>query len=430
MSGDKPPLFRPESLEARRLSWLGQPAVLNNISSTVVAIVSVIMVTAIVLFLVFGQYTRRVSVSGVMLPTEGLTRIASPNTGWVTHQYVEEGDHVERGDPLYEINIDNTTALGGTQAVVNHLLETQRQELSSEIERQKALAAKQKQDLENQRANLQHELEQSDKQIKVVEGFANTLQGYAKKQAEYVSRGISVSSQYESRFQSYVDVKMDLETLKRQRIQLNSELSKLTDQLAAQDLRSASKIGELRRQLIRVEQQIAEGESHQAIRVTAPRTGVVTSVVTHIGQTASPGTPLLTILPDDAQLKAQMLVPSKDIGFLKKGDKVLLRYAAFPYQKFGQYPGQVTRISRAPLRQDEIKLLVDGGAAAPSSTAIYRITVQPDSSYAMPYGRKVPLQAGMQVEAHILVETRPLYQWILEPLYGLSETLNADGVSR
>jgi membrane fusion protein len=25
----------------------------------------------------------------------------------------------------------------------------------------------------------------------------------------------------------------------------------------------------------------------------------------------------------------------------------------------------------------------------------------------------------MQVDAHLLVDTRPLYQWILEPIYGL-----------
>ncbi len=45
----------------------------------------------------------------------------------------------------------------------------------------------------------------------------------------------------------------------------------------------------------------------------------------------------------------------------------------------------------------------------------------------MTYGDRVPLQAGMQAEAHIMVETRPLYQWIFEPLYGLSEVLAAEG---
>jgi membrane fusion protein len=36
----------------------------------------------------------------------------------------------------------------------------------------------------------------------------------------------------------------------------------------------------------------------------------------------------------------------------------------------------------------------------------------------------------MQVEAHILAETRPLYQWILDPIYGLRGAVASAGVSR
>ncbi|MGV2184585.1 hypothetical protein [Rhizobium rhizogenes] len=79
-----PSLFRRESLEARDLAWLGQPTVLRSIPTTAVAIVSAVIAVAIVLLLVFGNYTRRVRVSGVMLPTEGLTRIAAPGSGWLT----------------------------------------------------------------------------------------------------------------------------------------------------------------------------------------------------------------------------------------------------------------------------------------------------------------------------------------------------------
>ncbi|WP_069383902.1 HlyD family secretion protein [Halomonas caseinilytica] len=424
---EKSPLFRKESFEARRMTWLGRPTVLQNIPTKVLAVVSVVIVIAIIVFLVFGNYTRRVAVSGVMLPTEGLTRVSAPSYGWITRQYVKKGESVERGDPLYEINLDSSTALGDTQEAVNQLMRNQKEELKVEIQRHEALSDKEKSSLQHQRDNLVEEVEQIEDQIAVAEEFSNTLHGYAMEQKEYMDKGLTPSQAFESRLQAYMERRETLERLKGQRVRLKSELQRVRDELSSFDLNVASELGDLRRQLITIEKQIAEGESRQSIRVTAPRSGVVESIATQAGQTVSTGTPLLTILPDDAQLKAQLLAPSRDIGFLKEGDEVLLRYSAFPYQKFGQYPGTVTDITRAPLKQDEIKMLVDNGATAPTSTAIYRITVKPDSPFAMTYGDRVPLQAGMQAEAHIMVETRPLYQWIFEPLYGLSEVLAAEG---
>ena len=40
----------------------------------------------------------------------------------------------------------------------------------------------------------------------------------------------------------------------------------------------------------------------------------------------------------------------------------------------------------------------------------------------MVYGRSEPLHASMQVDARVLLDRRPIYQWILEPLYGLHGT--------
>jgi len=37
----------------------------------------------------------------------------------------------------------------------------------------------------------------------------------------------------------------------------------------------------------------------------------------------------------------------------------------------------------------------------------------------MAYGQAEPLRAGMGVEADLLLDTRPLYQWLLEPIYSL-----------
>jgi membrane fusion protein len=102
---------------------------------------------------------------------------------------------------------------------------------------------------------------------------------------------------------------------------------------------------------------------------------------------------------------------------------VLIRYEAYPHQKFGHYTGVVTSVSRATVGAGE---LAERGAAAglaglaASGEPVYRIAVALDSQSATAYGEAVPLQPGMTLEADIQIETRRIYEWVLDPLYSLT----------
>src|SRR5690606_8313600 len=94
------------------------------------------------------------------------------------------------------------------------------------------------------------------------------------------------------------------------------------------------------------------------------------------------------------------------------GDEVLLKYAAFPFQKFGHHRGVVTRIARLALATD-----AEDGRPAESA---YRGVVELPAQSVTAYGTARPLRAGMAVEAEVLGETRRIYEWMLEPLYTLA----------
>lgn len=422
----KSPLFRPESLAERRQAWLGRPTILHNIPASIFAIFSIVFVTAVVAFLVFGQYTRRVRVSGVILPTEGLTRLVAPQTGWVTDIKVHEGDYVRRGDILYSLGIDTTTALGNTQGAVTDILRGKRDELHATLQRQQQIDVIAKRSLQDQLVALRTEIPQVDSQLQLLEDFTDQLKDFAERQQDLVKRGVSISGEYESRLQAYNGQRSEFVRLRRERVQLGGKLDELNDQLAGFDLQSAAKAGDIKRQILDIEQQISESEARRAVEITAPRDGTVTGIITRAGQTVGTGTPLLTIVPTDRPLVAQLLAPSNAIGFIREGADVLLRYEAFPYQKFGQYPAHVSVISRANLRPEEVAQLNAGGLDPQVSQTLYRITVDPDQPFVMAYGQRQPLQAGMQVDAHLFVDTRPLYQWILEPIYGLRGSFVSD----
>ena len=69
----------------------------------------------------------------------------------------------------------------------------------------------------------------------------------------------------------------------------------------------------------------------------------------------------MTLVPAGALLEARLYGPSRAIGFVRPGQRVLLRYDAYPHQKFGHYAGTVTAVSRATVSPGELAGLSAGG---------------------------------------------------------------------
>jgi membrane fusion protein len=128
----------------------------------------------------------------------------------------------------------------------------------------------------------------------------------------------------------------------------------------------------------------------------------------------------LSIVPAGAKMQAYLYAPSRAIGFVKPGDKVQMRYQAYPYQKFGQAQGTVAFVAKVALSGNELTGLAQ---QANGGEPLYRITVDLSAQTVKAYGRQQALQAGMLLDADILQEKRRLYEWVLEPLYTLSGKL-------
>ncbi|MEF9603142.1 biotin/lipoyl-binding protein, partial [Paracoccus sp. PXZ] len=155
---EQTPFFRREVEAARRSDWLGRPMLVNGPSAGAVALFSAVFVIAALCFVIFGDYTRRVRASGVILPAGGLTRLVAPQPGWVSELAVNEGDRVRRGQMLYALDIDTATARGNTQDAVTDILERKRTELHRALAAQREFDQAARQRLQDQLASLGREL--------------------------------------------------------------------------------------------------------------------------------------------------------------------------------------------------------------------------------------------------------------------------------
>jgi membrane fusion protein len=72
----------------------------------------------------------------------------------------------------------------------------------------------------------------------------------------------------------------------------------------------------------------------------------------------------------------------------------------------------VLAISRAALAASSVR----GDSPGP----LYQVLVSLEAQDVIAYGEPRDLRAGMAVEADVLLETRRLYEWVLEPLLSLT----------
>jgi membrane fusion protein len=207
-----------------------------------------------------------------------------------------------------------------------------------------------------------------------------------------------------------------LQELQRQASALKRNILQLRQQLAELPGQQQALEAGVRRDLAALEQERIEMKADGAVAIATPVAGVVATQIVKAGQAVQQGQPLLAVLPGDGKLEAELLVPSRAAGFVAPGDRVLLRYQAYPWQKFGHQQGHVASVSRSALGPQELGALM---GSAGEGQSFYRVTVTLQQQAITAYGRAEALKPGMLVDADILGEKRRLAEWLFEPLYSL-----------
>lgn len=194
-------------------------------------------------------------------------------------------------------------------------------------------------------------------------------------------------------------------------VQLRSELQLLPQEHAANRV-------QLQKQVSELTQQITQVNGQREYTVIASRDGIISNLHLKPGQSVSANQALLSIVPNDSDIAAQLLVPVRAAGFLFTGQHIDIRYDAFPYQKFGLYAGELTSISSTVLLPNDIP-----DAPIGIQEPVYLVTAKLQSSSVEAFGKPVNLKPGMTFSADIELSERSLIEWVLEPILSLKGRL-------
>lgn len=376
-------------------------------------------------FLAWGTYTKRNTVAGHLIPDVGLVKVYVPQPGIVLKKQVVEGQGVKQGDVLYVLSSERQSSTqGDTQAAISNQVEARQQSLREEIRKtqlvqndERAALIKKIGDLQSELVKLESQIESQKSRVKLSEETVLRYQGLLAQ--DYISK-----EQLQQRQEDLLDQRSRLQVLERDQISLGREASAQRSELASLSLKQQNLLAQIKRSITSASQELSESEAKRRLIITAPEAGIATAVSAEVGQAVDTSRPLVSVVPTGAALQAHLYAPSKAIGFVKSGDAVLLRYQAYPYQKFGHAKGTVLSVSKTALPSSELTSVGNlSSSSSGGSEPLYRITVSLASQAILAYGVEHQLQTGMLLEADVLQETRKLYEWVLEPLYSLTGKL-------
>ncbi|HFS6868619.1 TPA: HlyD family secretion protein [Neisseria meningitidis] len=418
-------LFRKEVFVAQQNKWTGQVILTRPFSFLFLTFCAFLIALCIIIFLIFGSYTNKTTVEGQLLPTMGVVRVYSSDIGTITHKFVEDGNFVKAGEPLFKLSTSRFGEKGNVQAKLAAEANLKKTLALQELERLKRIHQNEQKNvhnnihrLNNQLENIKQQITGQNRQIRLAEKTLN-------KNKFLASQG-AVSQQDKMTAESHLlEQRSRLESLKREQNNAIRELDEQKITLSSLSERHKTELSQLNRAITEMNQEILDFDLKSEQTIRASKSGYISTINVDIGQQVEPSKLLLSIVPEQTELVANLYIPSKAVGFIKPKDKVVLRYQAYPYQKFGHATGEIISVARTALGKQELSGL---GIIFTNPTLLnepaYLVKVKLEKQTIKAYGENKPLQIGMILEADILHERKKLYEWVLDPLYSISGKIN------
>lgn len=411
-------LFRHEVLASRQREWLGTVQLTRSVPLWVATGFVLAVAVTVFSFLWVGEYTRKARVTGYLVPDRGVIRLVAPQAATVLESQVSEGKRVRQGDVLFVLAVGQSSPSGDTQAAIGASLATREQSLRGSATQQSELEAARLAALDRRIDAMQRELASMAAEEALQRQRQQLAeQALAQFQAYRADNFVS-DAQVRTKSEELFGVKAQVIALERQRAAHLREIAGLQAERRELPMRARAMQGEIDRDLALVAQQSAENAARQRIVVRAPQDGTISAIVAEPGQSVAPAGAMASLIPADTRLQAQLFAPSSAVGFVRPDQPVMLRYQAFPYQKFGHQSGRVVQVSRAPLPTAELAGMPFAGSA--SGEPLYRITVSLDRQDVAAYGVPQALAPGMQLDADVVLDRRRLIEWIFEPVLGIA----------
>jgi membrane fusion protein len=411
------PAFRKDVHAEQARSALGTIVLIRPLSCSALTTAAVLTVTAILSYLSIAEYAKKASLAGTLVPASGAIRVVAPQSGLVRERHVREGERVAADEPLLRLVDVRATRVDGSVAAATLALARQRIATTKhQREELRSAGLSERESLLGRIAGLEAERAQIDGELEAIVAREALAGRSLRRLDELERRGFVSAAQRQQKEEESLEHRSRRHAATRAQLSVEREIAGLRHAVAESEARLRAQLSALDAQLAALVQEQVDRRAQSDSVVTAPAAGTVATLLVEPGQVVGGGTSLLTLLPDGSPLEAHLFAPSRAVGFIRAGQEVRLRYPAFPYQKFGSHRARVLSVSRSAVTAAELGFVPPDGSREP----LYRVKVALEAQTVAAYGHAEPLQAGMQVEADVLLDRRRLIEWVFEPVFSLA----------
>jgi membrane fusion protein len=408
-------LFRPEAVAHSTMRLQGEVLLAAPLPAKLIGLLLAAIVLAAALFAGFATYARTASLNGWLIPDRGLIRAASPASGLIQKVLVTEGDLVPQGQRLAQIALAAETEGGNAgEAHAKGLLE----ETAALKARQAATIARLEAEtgqLRTRIVNFEGEHQQSEEQVAFQGRRLKLVQKQAAAAEQLAVKGTLSARDLEQRQSAVLAIELELSGLRRQSAGIQREIADGKARLAAIPIEIEAAKADLASAEANIKERTSDAESRHAVFVIAPMGGKIAALPFPVGQPVTAGATLAVLTPAGGKLEAELLVPSRAIGFIKEGQEVRLQLQAFPYQRFGTLAGKIKSVSGTVLGPADVSI-----PGLQVHEPVFRVRVSLTSEEIVAYGQHHSLQPGMLVTAEVVLDRQSLLRWLFDPLYAVS----------
>jgi membrane fusion protein len=327
---------------------------------------------------------------------------------------VKEGTIVEAGQRIAVLGLSAETTAGNVGVVVSQGLDSEQRAARAKAESQIARLEVERDQSNNRLAKSEAELKQIEMQIVLQAQRVGLARTDLERGQEVARKGYLSRREVANRQTAMLAAEQEQATLNRQKASIERDIADIRARLASIPLEIDAARSEAQTADATIAQRRAESEARRLQFVTAPVGGRVAALPVTTGQPVAAGATIAVILPTGGRIEAELLAPSRSIGFIRPGQEVALSLQAFPYQRFGTVPGKISTVSSTVIGPSEVQL-----QGLTIQEPVFRIRVALAHESMQAYAQTIPFQPGMLVSAEIVFDRRSLLEWLFDPIYAV-----------
>jgi HlyD family secretion protein len=213
-----------------------------------------------------------------------------------------------------------------------------------------------------------------------------------------------------------INLQQDLKSQEAAVASLNAQLASQHKKIANLTSQYRSQLQtervEIAAQLAKLEQEATkQGYREAMLELKAPQAGIVKDLATTtVGAVVAPGTVLLTVVPKDEPLVAEVRIRHEDIGFVEVGQPVKIKLVAFPFQKYGMVEGTLRTLAPDASAATQ-------NVASPTPPDLgFKALIALENHQLKAGGTPLVLSPGMQIVAEIRQGERTVMEYLLSPV--------------